>query len=43
MNGNQDTTQEPAYKKENMSEVSDIEELPESIYPINLRLIEQYQ
>ena len=34
-NGNQKTTQESNYIKENMSEINDIVELPEGIFPIN--------
>ena len=35
INGNQETTQESKYTKEIMSEINDILELPEGIFPIN--------
>ena len=40
---NQDTTQEFTYNKEKLSEINEIKELPEGIFPINLKLIDQYQ
>ena len=33
--GNQKTTQDSTYIKENMSEINDINRLPEDIFPIN--------
>ena len=42
-NGNQETTHKSTYQKEIMSEINDIEELPEGISPINLKLIKKYQ
>ena len=32
MNGNQDTTKDSTYEKENMPEINDIEYLPEGIF-----------
>ena len=32
-NGNKNTTKDSTYIKENMSEINDIDELPESIFP----------
>ena len=43
MNGNQETTQESTYEKEIVSEIKNIEELPEIIVPISLQLFYQYQ
>ena len=40
--GNQDTTQESTYAMEIMSEINDIKELPEVIFPIIFELINQY-
>ena len=34
-NGNQNNSQESSYIKENVSEISDIVDLPESVFPIN--------
>ena len=42
VNGNKGTTKYPTYKKENMSQINDIKESPEGIYPTNLKLIDQY-
>ena len=42
INGNQETTQEPTYKKELVSEINDTEGLPEGIFSI-IKLVEQYQ
>ena len=33
----------PLYKKEVVLEINDTEEIPEVIFPINLKFIEQYQ
>ena len=41
--GNQKTTQDSTYIKENISEINDIDELPEVIFPINLKTTRQYQ
>ena len=41
--GNQETTQESTCKKRNVSEINDIRELPEGVFPIHLKLINQYQ
>ena len=35
LNDNQNTTQEPTYTKENISEINDIIKLPEGIFTIN--------
>ena len=43
INGNQETTQEYTYAKQIMIEITDIEEWYESIFPINLKLIDKYQ
>ena len=43
LNGNQETTQNSTYQKEIMSEINDIVELPEGTFPLNLKLIQQYQ
>ena len=43
LNGNQYTTQKSTYQKKIMSEIDDIEELPEGTFPINLKLIQKYQ
>ena len=43
INGNQKTTHEYTYKRENVSEINDTEELPEGNFPINLKLIYLYQ
>ena len=43
INRNQVTTQEFIYKKEIVSQINDTEELPEVIFPINLKIIDQYQ
>ena len=42
-NGNQKTTQESNYITEIMSEINDIDVLPEGIFPVNLEIIDQYQ
>ena len=42
LNGNQDTTQESTCKKETVSEINDTKELHADIFPINLKLTEQY-
>ena len=42
LNGNQETTQKYTSQKEIMSEINDIEELPEGIFPINLKFIQKY-
>ena len=41
--GNQENPHEFTYKKEIVSEINDIEEVPEGIFPVNLKLINQYQ
>ena len=43
LNGNQETTQNSTYQQEIVSEINDIEELPESTFPINLKLIQNFQ
>ena len=43
INGNQETTYESTYKKEILSEINYTQDLPEDIFPINLKLIDQYQ
>ena len=43
INSNQETTQKSTYKKEILSEINDTEEIPEGIFPINLKLIHHYQ
>ena len=43
LNGNQEATQKSTYKQEMVSEINDIEELPEGSFPINLILIAKYQ
>ena len=40
---NQETTHKSTYKKEIMSEINNIEEFTESIFPINLKIVDQYQ
>ena len=35
LNGNQDTTQKSTYQKEIVSEINNIEEIPEGNFPIN--------
>ena len=42
-NGNQETTQKSTYKREIVSEIIDIEELPEGTFTINLKLIQKYK
>ena len=42
VNSTQETTQESNYKKEILSEIDDIEELPKGNFLINLKLINQY-
>ena len=43
LNGNQYTTQKSTYQQKIVSEINDIEEIPEGIFPINLKLIQRYQ
>ena len=43
LNGNQETTQNYTYQKWIISEINDIEELPECNFLINLKLIQKYQ
>ena len=43
LNGTQETTKKYTYKKEIVSEINDIKEIPEGNFPINLRLIDQYK
>ena len=44
LNGNQENTQNSTLlKKEIMSEINDIGELPEGILPINIKLIQKHQ
>ena len=43
INWNQDITQESTYDREFMPEITDIRELPEGIFHINLKLIDPYQ
>ena len=42
-NGNQKTTHESTYKTENISELYDIDELPEGMFPISSNIIDRYQ
>ena len=35
LNGNQETTHNPTYQKEILSEINDIEKLPEGNFPLN--------
>ena len=42
-NENQDTTPELTYLPETMSELYDIEELPEGTFPLSLKLRDSYQ
>ena len=42
-NGNQETTQKYTYQKEIVSEINDIEEIPEGAFTIHLKLIQKYQ
>ena len=41
--GNQETTQKSNHQKEIMLEINYTEELPEGMFPINLKLIQKYQ
>ena len=41
--GNQKTTQDSTFIKENMSEINNIDELPEYIFSKKLKRIDQYQ
>ena len=43
INGNQDTTHESTYTTENMSELYDIEELPEGKFLLLFNIIDRYQ
>ena len=43
LNGNLETTQKSNYKKEIVSEINDTNKIPEGNFPINLKLIKQYQ
>ena len=43
MNGNQETTQKSIYQQEIVSEMNDIEELPECTFTITLKLIQKYK
>ena len=43
LNGNEETTQKSTYQEEIVSEINDIEELPEGNFPINLKLIQRHQ
>ena len=43
LNVNQDTTQKCTYQKEIVLEINDIKEIPGGTFPINLKLIQQYQ
>ena len=43
LNENRDTTQKSTYKQEIVSEINDIEEIPEGTFPINLKWIYTYQ
>ena len=43
LNGNQETTREFTSKKGIVSKINDAEELPEDIFPMNLKTIYQYQ
>ena len=40
---NQETTQKFTYQQETVSEINDIKELSEGIFPINLKSIPKYQ
>ena len=43
IDGNQETTQDPTYKREIVSDINDIKELHEGNFLINLNFIYQYQ
>ena len=43
INVNQETTHESTYTTETISELYNIEELPESTFPISLNIIDRYQ
>ena len=42
-NGNEDITENSIYQKEIVSEINDIEEIPEGTFPMSLKLIAKYQ
>ena len=41
LNGNQETTQKSVYQQELVSEINDIEEIPEGTFPINFKFTQQ--
>ena len=43
LNGNGDTTKKSTHQKEKVLAINDIKEIPEGIFPINLKLIQLYQ
>ena len=43
LDGNQESTQKPTYQKEILSEINEIEEIPEGTFTINLKLIQRHQ
>ena len=43
LNGNEETTHKSTYQKVIVSEINDIEKLPEGTFPINLKVIPKYQ
>ena len=42
-NGNKNTTHESTYTKETMSELYDIDEIPEGTFPLSFNIIDRYQ
>ena len=40
---NEDTTQKSTYQQETMSEINDIEEIPEFTFTIYIKLIQEHQ
>ena len=43
LNGHQETTQKSTYQNEVVLEINDIEVISEGTFPINLKMIAQYQ
>ena len=43
LNGNEETTHKSTYQQEIVSEINDIDKIPECNFPINLKLIQKYQ
>ena len=41
-NGNKNTTKDSTYIKENMSEINDIDELPEGFFSVNFETTDQF-